>query len=134
MDKRKILVIILTIINALWLLFSLYILSDDLTTGLTMLIPIAIGAVTFLILNKIKKFEAIRALKYANLASILPIGIIIVSYFVFYRFVAQPLAGELVSIEDQVSGQCYRACMNKTQEVADAARACVQNCSNLSNK
>ena len=133
MDKQKTLTIILSGINVAWLLFSLSVFSRTQSTGLIMLIPLAIGMIAFVIMKKIKNFETIRALKYANLFSIVPIGIIIALYFLFFKVVQQPLAG-IVAI-DPVYKSCWQTCQNKTQEITNATYDCVQKCiENLRNK
>jgi hypothetical protein len=124
MDKQKIIVVILSIINLIWFIFSLYTISD-LVSGFIMLFPLVIGVIIFFILKKIRNFETIRALKYANLTSIIPIGIIIVVYFLFFRIISQPLAGSIV---DPVHEQCYQTCTNITKEITNATNDCIQNC------
>ena len=126
MDKQKTLTIILSIINAIWIIYSINIMfTHNLSKGLFFLIPIGLGIITFLILNKIKKFETIRALKYANLVSIIPIGIILILYNLFFRIIPQPLSGTMV---DPVSEQCWQMCRNTTQEVTNATKECIEKC------
>jgi hypothetical protein len=126
MGKQKTLTIILSIINAIWIIYSINIMfTHNLSKGLFFLIPIGLGSITFLILNKIKKFETIRALKYANLVSIIPIGIILILYNLFFRIIHQPLAGGMVV---PVSQQCWQMCRNTTQEVTNATMNCIENC------
>ena len=97
--------------------------------GLFFLIPIGLGIITFLILNKVKHFETIRALKYANIVSIVPIGIILVLYMIFFRYISQPLAGKMVNpTVDPITEQCWQMCQNTTQEITTATRICIDNC------
>jgi len=127
MDKQKILTIILSIINAIWVLYSInIIITHNLSKGLFFLIPIGLGVITFLVLKRIKHFETIRALKYANIVSIIPMGIIFIIYNFFFKFIPQPTAGEIMI--DPVSEQCYQTCQNITKEITNATRNCIKNC------
>ena len=127
MDKQKILTIILSIINGIWFLYCIFIiLNYSMEKGLFFLIPIGLGIITFLILNKVKHFETIRALKYANIVSIIPIGIILVLYNLFFRVIPQVTAGMMEF--DPVKDQCYQVCNYTTQEITNATRNCIENC------
>lgn len=62
-------------INFAWLCFS--ILTKEFSIGLIMMIPLGLGLIIFFIAKQVKKFDTLRALKYANLAA----GLILVGIF-----------------------------------------------------
>jgi amino acid transporter len=132
MDKQKILTIILSIINIAWLLFSLIVLLQEGSELIIMFLPLVIGLITFVILKKIRKFETIRALKYSNIAFIIPVGIMLGLYFLFYNPIMRTAGSDVINPAHE---QCYQLCQNKTQEFINATKNCIKTClENLKNK
>jgi hypothetical protein len=133
MNGQKIFVGILTVINLIWLGFSIFVLFKEFSTGLIMMIPLAIGLITFFITKKVKKFDTFRAFKYASLGFFIPAGIIFALGFLYIGAGGGRTAG--VPMIDPLHWQCYEMCRNATQEITNATRDCINNClENLRNK
>jgi len=133
MNGSKIFVGILSVINLIWLGFSVYVLTKEFSTGLIMMIPLAISLITFFITKKVKNFDTFRAFKYANLGFFIPAGIIFILGFWYIGAGGGRTAG-IVAI-DPVYEQCMQTCRNATQEMTNATRDCINNClENLRNK
>ncbi|MCF7907199.1 hypothetical protein K9K85_02890 [Patescibacteria group bacterium] len=133
MNGQKIFVGILTVLNLIWLGFSIFVLFKEPSTGLIMMIPLAIGLITFFITKKVKKFDTFRAFKYASIAFFIPAGIIFVLGFWYIGAGGERTAG--VAMIDPLHEQCYEMCRNTTQEITNATRDCINNClENLRNK
>ena len=130
MNKQVILTVILSVINLTWFTYSIYLIFEyTLLKGLIHLIPIFLGLTIFLILKYVKHFELIRALKYANIVSIIPIGLLLILYNFFFRVVEQPLAGNMRMV-DPLREKCTNICLNKTKEITNNTQACIENCIN----
>jgi len=83
MIKQKIFVSVLSIINLAWVGYALDLYfgwqshgHGDVYLLLIMLIPLFVGIITFLFFRFVKKFVCLRALKYANVIAIFPLGVI----------------------------------------------------------
>ena len=132
MEGQKVLVIILSFLNLIWLGLCALTLINSSEIGIFMLIPVLIGIITFVIVKIVKKFDTWRALKYANLAYFIPAGLLVV-LFIFFGMGVTRTAG--IAPIDPLSEQCHQFCQNKTQEFTNATRDCIQNClQNLRNK
>ncbi|MBN2651516.1 MAG: hypothetical protein JXR63_03960 [Spirochaetales bacterium] len=84
MKANKIGITALTIVNIIWLSFSVFMITEQPVAGLIMLIPLGISLITFFIIKVVKKKTTFKALKYANLAFFIPAGIIsiILSWYI----------------------------------------------------
>ena len=128
MNKQVILTIILSVINLMWFAYSIYLIFKyTLLKGLIHLIPIFLGLITFLVIKYVRHFELILALKYANIVSIIPIGLLLILYNLFFQTAVQPLSG---LAEPPLHGKCTNICLNKTKEITNATHTCIENCIN----
>jgi hypothetical protein len=136
MEGQKIFVIILSIINLILFGFAAYWAIKSISPGLFLAVfPLLIGFITFIIVREVKKFEMLRALKYANIAFfvsyLIPIGILI-AYQLFFapRAVAlygviQPKYGARM---DPIVEQCIQKCKDLPNETTKVIQACIDKC------
>jgi len=133
MKSKNIFLGILSGINLIIFAYTIFVLFVSFGFGLIMLIPLILALITFVVLRKIKKFDTLRALKYANLVYFIPAGILAGFFLSIASIQIQRTAG--MPMIDPIHQQCIDMCKNKTQEIVNAAADCLNNCiKNLTNK
>ena len=87
MKKQKIFVGILTVVNSFWFIYTVYttysglrfydFITEDLAYCVSLFLPTFVGLITFLVAKYIMKFPTFKAFKYANIAAIIPVGVVL---------------------------------------------------------
>jgi hypothetical protein len=122
MNREKMLVCILFAINFLLVLATFW---SSYGLEMLFLIPAAAGAITFVVAKKVKKFSTLRSLKYANVAFLIPLGLIVV-VLTSAGSLTTRTAG--VQVIDPDYMRCWNLCSNQTQELTNATQECLKKC------